>query len=175
MANKQENIGIWTVWKKDAFKEYLTEAAIKDFVANPNKGVWTGGSSGNMTWKDGTVTSAGTNNITNTPPKSNPTTNTPTSSSIVTVTNPYANSLSLATRTKLNTWIATNITSKSTSLSMTNYDILLTKVIAKLKTVKTHTTNASKINVINYLISEIQNIQDSLINDDTSFLDSILN
>lgn len=52
--------GAYAYWKPGAFKEYLTEDAIKDFIAHPDKGVFAGGSNGSITFKDGTVSNGGT-------------------------------------------------------------------------------------------------------------------
>ncbi len=47
------------LWKSDAFKEYLTPAAIADFIANPEKGTFAGGTGGNIRFGDGITTAGG--------------------------------------------------------------------------------------------------------------------
>lgn len=58
-ANNMSTLGKqnWdgTGWKRDAFKPYLTNAMIADYVAHPTKGEFMGGSGTNYKWGDGTI------------------------------------------------------------------------------------------------------------------------
>lgn len=71
-------------WIPFAFKEYLTESAIKDYLANPNKWLFAGGSGNRFDWSDGTSTLIGASGSTTiTTPKNINTNNSGTWKSII--------------------------------------------------------------------------------------------
>ncbi len=81
--------------------------------------------------------------------------------------------LSEAAKTKLNTWIAKNITPRSTTLTSSNYVKFIEMVINKLNVIKSNTpsSNKNKLDIINYIVTELGKILSNM--DDSSFLDDL--
>lgn len=167
-------------WKPGTFKSYLTEAAIADYVAHPDKGVFAGGSNNTINWKDGTTTIIGNKTsaigtIISTTMKS------PTNQQIREYyannpdikSNPYASSLSSGSKTKIDAWISSKILSKKDTLDSENYTLFIQKILGKLDVAKTKTSNKNILNIINYIAYGLRDILDqSSINN--SFLDSLI-
>lgn len=83
-----------------------------------------------------------------------------TSSWTNSTTNPYASALSSASKNTVNTWITKNIKSRSTTLSSENYTKFIETIVTRLNQIKATTpaSNGNKLNVINYLVWELQQI-----------------
>ena len=172
------------LWKPDAFKEYLTDAAIADFVAHPDKGTFAGGTGGNITFGDGTRTaggSIGTQTVSTTSSPVTPTTdNTLTNASNPNASyiNPYASSFSAANLSTLGTWINTKIRAKQSTMTAANYSTFINTLATKITSLKSSMTDQTKITILNYILYEVTTIQSGLSDSSgssTSFLDQLIN
>lgn len=174
------------LWKPDAFKEYLTDAAIADFVAHPDKGTFAGGTGGNITFGDGTSTAGGSVGVQggSTTGGGFTTSNTTTSTSTINSSNtsvsgnPYAGFFSAANMSTLDTWINTKIRAKASTMTADNYSTFINTLATKITSLKSSITDQTKLTILNYILYEVTTIQSGLTNTSsgsTSFLDQLIN
>lgn len=88
--------------------------------------------------------------------------------------NPYASSLSTRDQGKLDTWVATKISARESTMTAANYATFINTLVTKITTLKSRMTEEKKIAVLNYLLYEVSAIQSKL-SDSTGFIDSLLN
>lgn len=131
------------IWKTDAFKEYLTEAAITDYVNNPQKGVMAGGTNGVINW---TTTNTTTNTTTPTATNQN--------GNGVTATGTAGNLISGNTATTTGTTTPTTMSSTLSPVVLARIQGITDNIISK----GSNLAPAAQIKFLKAVVTGIENI-----------------